>query len=65
MARLIVWTVAMAYVGFLCAGRGSYFPTSVTVSGALMGAGGGSILALVFTSRSLRKEQSLKWLRRG
>jgi hypothetical protein len=46
----------MSYIGFLLAGKGSYFPLAVTVSGALFGAGGGSILALLFTSRALRKQ---------
>ena len=54
----------MSYVGFLFAGKGSYFPIGVTVSGALMGAGGGSILALVFTSRALRRQQVSSEFRR-
>jgi membrane associated rhomboid family serine protease len=63
--RLILWTIAMAYVGFLIVGRGSVSPLGVTTSGALMGAGVGLILALMFSSREKRKHQlSLNTLRR-
>jgi membrane associated rhomboid family serine protease len=55
MTRLILWTIAMAYVGFLLVGRGSYLPLGVTISGALIGAGSGSILAAMFSSRVRRK----------
>ncbi len=37
--RLICWTIAMAYVGFLIVGRGSISALSVSASGALMGGG--------------------------
>lgn len=63
--RLSVWTIAMAYVGFLIVGRGSTPALSVSASGALMGAGIGLILALMFTRREKRKHQpSLNNLRR-
>ena len=64
MIRLIIWTAAMTYVGFLFAGKGSYLPLALTVSGALMGAGGGSILAFMFTSRALRKQRSMSGIKR-
>jgi membrane associated rhomboid family serine protease len=63
--RLIAWTIAMAYVGFLIVGRGSAAPLGVAASGALMGAGMGLILALMFSRREKRKHQpSLNILRR-
>jgi membrane associated rhomboid family serine protease len=63
--RLILWTMAMAYVGFLIVGRGAVSPISVTTSGALMGAGVGLILALMFSRRDKRKHQvGLNTLRR-
>jgi len=63
--RLILWTIAMAYVGFLIVGRGSVSSLGVTTSGALMGAGVGLILALMFSRREKRKHQpSLNTLRR-
>ncbi len=55
--RLILWTMAMAYVGFLIAGRGAVSPLSLTTSGALLGAGVGLILALMFSRRGKRKHQ--------
>jgi hypothetical protein len=60
MIRLIVWTVAMAYVGFLLGGKGSLLPISITLSGALMGAGSGSILACMFSSRAIRKQRVVR-----
>jgi membrane associated rhomboid family serine protease len=63
--RLILWTLAMAYVGFLIVGRGAVSPLGVTISGALMGAGAGLIVALMFSRREKRKHQpSLHTLRR-
>jgi hypothetical protein len=58
MARLIIWPAAMAYVGLLIAGKGSIASFGVTVSGALMGAGTGSILAIMFAGRALRKRKT-------
>ena len=63
--RLICWTIAMAYVGFLIVGRGSASALSVSASGALLGAGIGLILALMFSRRERRKHQlALDTLRR-
>jgi membrane associated rhomboid family serine protease len=56
--RLIAWTIAMACVGFLLVGRGSVEPLSVTSSGAIMGAGIGLLLALMFSRREKRKHQT-------
>jgi len=55
--RLICWTTAMAYVGFLIVSRGSSSALSVSASGALMGAGVGLILALMFSRREKRKHK--------
>ena len=54
--RIILWTVAMAYGGFLWAGRGSQGLTSVSVSGALVGAAMGFLLAIMFSRRAKRKQ---------
>lgn len=63
--RLICWTIAMAYVGFLIVGRDSTSAWSVSASGALLGAGIGLILALMFSRRERRKHQpTLDTLRR-
>lgn len=63
--RLICWTIAMAYVGFLIVGRGSISALSVSASGALMGGGLGLILALMFSRRERRRHQpSLNTLKR-
>jgi membrane associated rhomboid family serine protease len=55
--RLILWMVVMACVGFLIAGKGSYLPLGVTLSGAVLGAGFGLLLALTFSRRAQRKSQ--------
>ncbi len=62
--RLIVWTVVMACIGFLVAGRGSYLPLNVTLSGALMGAAFGFILGVMFFRRAKRKREPKSSLRR-
>lgn len=49
--RIVLWTFVMACVGFLVAGRGSYLPLGLTISGAVMGAGMGLLLAIVFSNR--------------
>lgn len=53
--RLVLWTVAMAYTGFLWAGRGAQSLNAVTISGALIGAVVGFLLALMFSRRDKRK----------
>lgn len=53
--RLIVWMLIMAWVGFFIAGKGSYLPLGVTVSGAVMGAGLGLILGFIFSRREKRR----------
>lgn len=58
MIRLVLWTVLMAYIGFLLAGRFQLAPLGVTLTGALMGAGSGSIVGIMFASRSIRKQSA-------
>lgn len=53
--RLIVWMLIMAWVGFFIAGKGSYLPLGVTISGAVMGAGLGLILGFIFSRREKRR----------
>jgi ABC-type enterochelin transport system permease subunit len=53
--RVILWTVAMAYCGFLITGRAVQSFNSTSISGALMGALLGFLLAVMFTLRHARK----------
>ena len=53
--RMIPWTLAMAYCGFLIAGRGSRSFDSNTILEAGVGAVLGFLLALLFTLRAKRK----------
>jgi hypothetical protein len=53
--RMILWTVAMAYCGFLIASRGTRLFDSNTMSEALIGAVLGLLLAILFTRRARRK----------
>jgi membrane associated rhomboid family serine protease len=53
--RVILWTLAMAYGGFLWAGRGAQSLNAITVSGALIGAVTGLLLAIIFSRRAKRK----------
>lgn len=53
--RVILWTLAMAYGGFLWAGRGAQSLNAVTLSGALIGAVTGLLLAIIFSRRAKRK----------
>jgi membrane associated rhomboid family serine protease len=53
--RILLWMFVMGCVGFLAAGRGSYLPLSLTISGAVLGAGMGLLLAIVFSNREKRR----------
>jgi membrane associated rhomboid family serine protease len=55
--RILLWTSTMALVGFFIAGKGSYLPLGLTVSGAVMGAGIGLLLAITFSNREKRKRE--------
>jgi LPXTG-motif cell wall-anchored protein len=53
--RIILWTVAMAYSGFLIANRGVRSFDSNTIWETLIGALLGFLLAILFTRRARRK----------
>ena len=53
--RVILLTLGMGYFGFLCAGLGSLALMPLTVSGALLGAVGGVLLAVMFEPRAKRR----------
>jgi hypothetical protein len=53
--RMIPWTLAMAYCGFLIAGRGSRSFDNNTILETVVGAVLGFLLALLFTLRAKRK----------
>ena len=53
--RVILWTVAMAYCAFLITGGAVQSFNSTSISGALMGAVLGFLLAVMFTLRARRK----------
>jgi membrane associated rhomboid family serine protease len=46
----------MAYAGFLWAGKGVHEFNSVSISGAIIGAATGFLLALIFARRIRRKQ---------
>jgi membrane associated rhomboid family serine protease len=54
--RIVLWTVAMAYGGFLWAGRGAQSLNSISIAGAVIGAAMGLLLAIMFTRRARRKQ---------
>ena len=62
--HLIMWVVVMACVGFYIAGRGSYSPLGLTVTGAVLGAGTGVLFASIFSRREKRKNESKGSVRR-
>jgi len=55
--RVILWTLAMAYGGFLWAGRGAQSLNGVSITGALIGALTGFLLAIIFARRAKRKQR--------
>jgi hypothetical protein len=54
--RLILWTISMAYSGFLIAGRGSRSFDKSTISEAVIGAVLGFLLAFLFKLRARRRQ---------
>jgi membrane associated rhomboid family serine protease len=54
--RIILKTLAMAYGGFLWAGRGTQSLNSISITGALIGALTGLLLAIMFNRRARRKQ---------
>jgi drug/metabolite transporter (DMT)-like permease len=53
--RVVLWTLVMAYVGFLWVGKGSQSLNDITISGAVLGAVVGFSLAVMFTRRAKRR----------
>jgi hypothetical protein len=58
--RMILWTLAMAYSGFLIAGRGSRSFDHNTISEAVIGATLGCLLAFFFKLRVKRRQSELE-----
>lgn len=62
--RVITWVFLMGCVGFFIAGRGSYSPLGVTLTGALLGAVAGVLVAIVFSRRQKQKREPKGSLKR-
>jgi hypothetical protein len=56
--RAIVWTVTMAYTGFLLTGQGLRTFNSLSISEGFLGALTGFLLAVMFTLREKRRQRS-------
>ncbi len=55
--RVILWTVAMAYAGFLLTGQGLRTFNSLSITEAFLGALTGFFLAIMFTLRERRRQR--------
>jgi hypothetical protein len=55
--RVILWTVAMAYTGFILTGQGLRPFNSLSITEAFLGALTGFFLAIMFTLRERRRER--------
>jgi hypothetical protein len=55
--RVVVWTVAMAYTGFVLTGQGLRTFNSLSVTEALLGALTGLLLAIMFILRERRRQR--------
>jgi hypothetical protein len=55
--RVILWTVAMAYAGFLLTGQGLRTFNSLSITEAFLGALTGLFLAIMFTLRETRRQR--------
>jgi hypothetical protein len=55
--RVILWTVAMAYAGFLLTGQGLRTFNSLSITEAFLGALTGFLLAIMFTLRERRRQR--------
>ncbi|GEM_PF-639706 len=55
--RVILWTAAVAYTGFLLTGQGLRTFNSLSISEALLGALTGFLLAIMFTLRERRRQR--------
>lgn len=55
--RVILWTVAMAYTGFLLTGQGLRTFNSLSITEGFLGALTGFLLAIMFTLREERRRR--------
>jgi len=55
--RAILWTVTMAYTGFLLTGQGLRTFNSLSITEGFLGALTGSLLAVMFTLRQRRRQR--------
>jgi len=55
--RAILWTVAMAYAGFLLAGQGPQTFNNLSITEGLLGALTGFFLAIMFALRQKRRQR--------
>jgi hypothetical protein len=55
--RVILWTAAMAYTGFLLTGQGLRTFNSLSIAEAFLGALTGCLLAIMFTLRDRRRQR--------
>ena len=55
--RVILWTVAMAYTGFILTGQGLRPFNSLSITEACLGALTGFFLAIMFTLRERRRQR--------
>jgi hypothetical protein len=56
--RVILWTVAMAYSGFLLTGQGLRTFNSLSITEAFLGALTGFLVAIMFTLREKRRQRT-------
>jgi len=55
--RVILWTLVMAYSGFLLTGQGLRTFNSLSITEAFLGALTGFLLAIMFTLREKRRQR--------
>lgn len=55
--RIVLWTVTMAYTGFILTGQGLRTFNSLSVTEGLLGALAGFLLAIMFTLREKRRQR--------
>jgi hypothetical protein len=55
--RIILWTLAMAYTGFILTNQGLRTFNSLSITEALLGALTGFFLAIMFTLRERRRQR--------
>ncbi len=55
--RVILWTVTMAYTGFILTGQGLRTFNNLSITEAFLGALTGFLLAIMFTLREKRRQR--------